>query len=153
MNKKQYILLAILIGLLAAVFSITTTITFVADPQEKNVTPIKEEVSQETFDDLDVYIENLIRYECPGCPDNFRIVDSNGHYSYSCLQFQEKTFVWKAKEYGILPEAEEQEIINLIYDCETQKRVARAMFENEPDAWKHWYTSTITKGLGLPPVM
>lgn len=105
-----------------------------------------------TIDALDAYINRLAHdYECVGCGANYRRIDSNGKYSYSCLQFQEETFVDRVVRYKLLPDSERTEIMNWIYDCDFQKKVARKMFENEKDAWTHWRTS-VKRGLGKPPV-
>ena len=107
---------------------------------------------QPVKDSLDLYIDKLAdEYECVDCPSNFRHLDKNNRYSYSCLQFQEATFIAKVKDYNLLPSAEEHEIFNLIYDCNFQKKLARLMFENEKYAWMHWRTS-VERGLGYPPV-
>ena len=99
---------------------------------------------------LDRYIERLVGYECAGCPENYRRIDSNGEYSYSCLQFQWQTFKANVRKYHLADQAETGELMNLIYDCDFQKTVAKKMFENEPKAYFHWINS-VNRGLGLPP--
>jgi len=74
---------------------------------------------------------------------NCKIIDSNNRYSYSCLQFQADTFVAMSDKY---------DIHGSIYDCDVQKKIARAMLMDNPNNWKHWYNST-TKKIGLPPVI
>lgn len=102
-------------------------------------------------DPLDVWIDKLGEYECKGCPDNFRILDVNGKYSYGKFQFQEYTFISYIKRYNLLPLAEDKEILNSIYDTELQKRLVKLMIAEDPNNWKKWYTSVKTRGLGIPP--
>ena len=99
-------------------------------------------------DEIDLYINKLADYECRNCPVDFRIVDVNGYYSYSCLQFQKRTFVHYAKR--LLPEIEEKEYDNLIYNCDIQKKLAKQMLLEDPENIWHWANS-VKRGLGLPP--
>lgn len=102
-------------------------------------------------DDLDLWIDELVEYECPDCPDNFRIIDTNNRYSYSCLQFQEETFKGYIRRYDLFPETEDHELMNLIYHCDIQKKLAKLMIQENPKNWQHWYTSVAIRGLGIPP--
>jgi len=95
----------------------------------------------------------LEKYESSIVPeeekDNYKRIDTNGYYSYSCLQFQLYTFIeyyerWKGVE---LTEDEAREIIA---DCELQKDLAKWMIEQNPQNWRHWYNSVV-RGLGYPP--
>lgn len=134
MIKPNKILIAILAILLVALLLLIPSVDHYEREQEK-VVPKK--------DVLDLYIDRLANeFECVNCPDNFRHMDLNGKYSYSCLQFQENTFLLKSHDY---------KIYGSIYDCNFQKKLARAMFENDPSAWRHWRTS-VERGLGMPPV-
>ena len=71
-------------------------------------------------------------------------MDTNNRYSYACLQFQEATFNSYSKRYGLEGD---------IYTCADQKIVARKMIEENPNNWRHWYTSVAKRGLGKPPVI
>lgn len=97
-------------------------------------------------DALDKWIDSLAEYECHpsicGDGSNYRRVDSNGYYSYSCLQFQRATFEQYAKKFDVAGD---------IYDCEIQKRLAKLMILDDEKAWSHWYTSVELRGLGKPP--
>lgn len=102
------------------------------------------------------YIDRLAHeYECAGCGDHYRRLDSNGEYSYACLQFQEATFRSEVKRFGLITPG--MEIMEKIYDCAFQKNLAYLMFKNEPRAWEHWYNSVMVgfpgrkAPLGLPP--
>lgn len=143
MKKIKYILIAVIVILVVGLMAWPSKIHY----QKEDVVPPQK-------DELDLYIDRLANeFECVNCPENFRHLDNNNEYSYSCLQFQEQTFIWKVKDYNLLPAAEDGEILNLIYDCDFQKKLARLMFENEPDAWKHWRTSVEKRGLGYPPTV
>lgn len=90
-------------------------------------------------------------FECAGCAPNYKRIDSNGKYSYGCLQFQEATFKTAIRKYQILPDIEDNEIMNRIYDCDLQKIVAAHIWKNEGNlAYYHWKTS-IDRGAGMPP--
>ena len=104
-------------------------------------------------DSLDFYIDRLAEYECHDCPDNFRRVDSNGYYSYSCLQFQKSTFLQEVKKYQLADRQSSDTLDLMLYDCDFQKALARQMFLNDKNTYLHWKTSIITRGLGMPPEM
>jgi len=90
---------------------------------------------------LDAWIQDLILLESRG-DASLKYLDSNGKYSYSCLQFQEATFKSESKRYGITGD---------IMDCEVQKKIAKAMIQDNWKNWRHWYTSVKVRGLGYPP--
>jgi hypothetical protein len=145
------------IKFLGAVLLLTTAATFSQTIEYQNVQkiePIKQEIQkpiQQAPDDLDAWVNKLAaEFECVGCRPLYRRIDSNGKYSYGCLQFQERTFTDSVKRYGLLPEAEDQEILNQIYDCDFQKQVARQMLLHEVDGCMHWKTSVL-RGAGAPP--
>ena len=83
------------------------------------------------------------------------ILDVNNKHSYGCLQFQEQTFIGYVKRYKLLPEAEDGEIMNQIYDCPFQKDLAGRMIQEDYDNWRHWQNSVLEyqgrTGIGLPP--
>lgn len=144
-NKMRVILAAaILLGLAVA-----------AGVQSKNFSSLHifdgNELYSQPKDALDSWLDRLEIFECEGCAPDYKRLDDNGKYSYSCLQFQKQTFVQEVLEYDLLPEAEAHEIENMIYDCEFQKKLAREMFLNDAKAWYHWKTSVKARGLGMPP--
>ncbi len=101
-------------------------------------------------DPMDHWLDELARFECEGCPPDYKRIDSNDRYSYSCLQFQEATFREMLRLYD--PEVREDQVGVLILDCAYQKKIARALFEAQgAKASRHWYTSIHIRGLGLPP--
>ncbi len=114
----------------------------------------KQEVKVEKIDSLDLYLNNLEEFECPNCGPRYKRVDSNGKFSYGCLQFQSAT--WREMVRRHDPDSEgktDTEIHSTIYECNNQKQIAKAMFrENPKKASYHWYTTIYKKGLGLPKV-
>ena len=96
------------------------------------------------------WINELVQKESEGRAD-IKILDSNGRYSYSCLQFQEQTFRFYVERYNLLPGVEYAEVMNWIYDCEFQKLIALKMLEEDHNNYLHWRTSVLKRGLGLPP--
>ncbi|MGC8944484.1 MAG: hypothetical protein ACP5J8_02390 [Minisyncoccia bacterium] len=102
-------------------------------------------------DNLINWLDELEKYECHNCPIDFHRKDSNGLFSYGCLQFQKETFLINLKKY--YPETynsiEGNEWLNLIYDCNFQKELAYKMIKDNPDNIWHWATS-IRRGLSKP---
>ncbi len=101
-------------------------------------------------DKMDIWLEKLAKKESRG-RSNIKILDVNNRHSYGCLQFQMETFKGYSKKYDLLPEAEDKEFENMIYDCNFQKLLARKMIEERYDNWRHWYNSVNSKHVGLPP--
>lgn len=99
-------------------------------------------------DALDYWLDDLAEYESTGLDDTKKHLDVNGKYSYDCLQFQMQTYVSQAKHFDMLPPGDPEETIK---DCNLQKKIARAMIEEDYSAWRNWYTSVIVRGLGKPP--
>ena len=102
-------------------------------------------------DDLTLWIDELENYECRDCAYGYRRLDSNGYYSYGCLQFQKPTFLQEIIHHEFAPGASAAELDTMIHDCNIQKQLAREMIKNDKNAYLHWKTSVITRGLGLPP--
>ncbi|HKW96114.1 MAG TPA: hypothetical protein VJN43_00200 [Bryobacteraceae bacterium] len=75
--------------------------------------------------------------------------DRDGRDYYGCLQFRLTTFQYYVDKFDLAPDAEEDEVIDLIYDCAFQKRLATRMLRDNPDNWKHWRGTV--KRIGLPP--
>jgi hypothetical protein len=76
-----------------------------------------------------------------GGREDIVILDTNNRYSYSCLQFQERTFNHYTARYGF----EDYDIMN----CEHQKDVANEMLKENYNNWRHWFNCS-TKKIGLP---
>ena len=75
--------------------------------------------------------------------------DRDGRDYYGCLQFRETTFRFFMKKFRLNPPAEPDEVMNLIFDCAFQKRLAARMIRQNPENWKHWRKSV--ERIGLPP--
>lgn len=103
---------------------------------------------------LALYLDELEKFECPNCGPRYKRVDSNKKFSYGCLQFQSAT--WREMVRRHDPDSKgktDTEIHSRIYECEYQKKIAGAMFqENKVKASYHWYTTIYKKGLGLPKI-
>jgi hypothetical protein len=72
-----------------------------------------------------------------------KILDSNNEYSYSCLCFQEKTFISYSKKFNLFPYAEEGEYLNFINDCEVQEKLATLMINDDIKNLSHWRNTAI----------
>jgi hypothetical protein len=75
--------------------------------------------------------------------------DHDGGYNFGCLQFRERTFRFYVEKFKLAPTAGPAEVMDLIYDCAFQKRLALRMIRENPDNWKHW-KKTVGR-IGLPP--
>src|SRR6266403_343320 len=75
--------------------------------------------------------------------------DRDGGYNYGCLQFRERTFRHFVRKFNLAPNAEPDAVMNLIYDCAFQKRLALRMLRENPENWKHWKKTV--RQIGLPP--
>ena len=120
----------------------------IEEPQQTS--PQKTEQKSEWQIKTESWINELVQKESEGRAD-IKILDSNGRYSYSCLQFQEQTFRFYVERYNLLPGVEYAEVMNWIYDCEFQKLIALKMLEEDHNNYLHWRTSVLKRGLGLPP--
>jgi hypothetical protein len=75
--------------------------------------------------------------------------DLDGRYYYGCLQFRVKTFRFFVDKFGLTPSPAGSDVMDLIYDCGFQKRLAVRMIIDSPENWKHW-RNTVQR-IGLPP--
>jgi|SRR5579872_2702289 len=75
--------------------------------------------------------------------------DRDGRFYYGCLQFRAETFQYYVKKFDFAPDAQDVEVMDLIYDCAFQKRLAARMIGDDPENWKHW-RNTVGR-IGLPP--
>ncbi len=97
---------------------------------------------------LDSWLKKLVFLESEG-KGNIKVLDSNGLHSFGCLQFQMSTFREFGLKYNLL--SEDDELEKIIYNCALQKEIAKKMIQENAGNWRKWYTSVITRGLGLPP--
>lgn len=147
MTIKSKLFLGAILALIAL-----TALAFVSVPLKvsSKINEIKEEKRQEILREerFSQWLDKLQALECPNCRPHFARLDSNGEYSYSCLQFQRRTFEGMARRYKLDAGGD----ADAIYSCDLQRQIATAMFnENARSAANHWYTSIYRKGLGLPP--
>jgi len=75
--------------------------------------------------------------------------DLDGRYYYGCLQFRVKTFRSFVDKFGLAPTPAGSDVMDLIYDCAFQKRLAARMILDNPENWKHWRRTV--RRIGLPP--
>lgn len=72
-----------------------------------------------------------------GNRDDIKILDVNGKYSYGLFQWQEQSWIFYSKKYGLFPFAEDQEMMNFIYDRNYQTKLTRLVLQ-EPNGWLNW---------------
>lgn len=147
MTIKSKLFLATLLTLIALTAFAIISVPLKVSSQllEKHHEEVIKKAQEEKFN---AWLGALAQLECRNCKEHYRRIDSNGLYSYGCLQFQEATFKSMARKYGVDTGGN----TDSIYSCEVQKRIASAMFKDDRvAASRHWYNSIYTKGLGLPP--
>lgn len=95
----------------------------------------------------------MIKQESGGNPYavNLGDIKHTGEPSIGCLQYQPKTWVEQIKKYNLLPNAEENEYMNYINDCELQQRLTWLILKNEKEGWKRWGTSFVLLNLPKTP--
>ena len=132
-------------------FGKPSTITLANDNEFNlsSTTPTPAPVAQ--ADAFDFWIQKLIRRESNG-DAQMKIIDSNGRYSYGCLQFQLETFKSYVIKYELLDAGSSDDFYrSKIFDCNLQKQLARWMIAEDYENWRHWWTSVRKTSLGLPP--
>lgn len=129
--RKVIIAVLILIGLVVPLYS--------KRPQVETAPPYFP-------DELDIWLMKLASHE--GCKPEGTM--DRGSLSYGLFCYKEGTFKMFVKKYDLLPNAEEDEIMNLIGDAQFQWKLTRMVFEDSCQNWRNWYTSTVKK-IGLPP--
>ena len=77
---------------------------------------------------------------------DIRILDTNGKYSYSGLQFQSRTFWSYGKKYGVFAEdTTEAQALKFIYSPASQIQIAEKMLAD--GLWFHWRNCFAKKNL------
>ena len=118
---------------------LTTTLTYGTATAES-----PQLSSEELYElELDNWINKVINEESHGRWD-VEIIDTNGKHSRGCLQFQDATWRSYTKKYSI-----DGSPLN----CETAKKVAKAMIKDNYGLWRSWWTTVVKKGVGKPPVL
>ena len=86
--------------------------------------------------------------ELARCESNFLVTavnwDDGGSPSYGLLQIKQKTFEFYNSRYGFYPNIEYDEIINVIYDPDSQIELAARVLD-EPLGWRNWLNCLKTK--------
>ena len=87
-------------------------------------------------DDLDRLIDQLAWCESR---NNEKAINPRDPQTASLglLQFKEDTFWRYNKVYEVLPDLERAEVINVIFDGETQRKLAKLIIKD--GGWKNWY--------------
>jgi hypothetical protein len=80
------------------------------------------------------------------CPPE-GIMDCNNKKSYGCMCFQYETFKTQVKRFNLLPLAEDNELYNMIGDCDFTKLLARKMLMDDRLAYRNWLN--VSKQIGL----
>lgn len=84
------------------------------------------------------FLDALINCESGGNERAINKVDRDGTSSYGLLQFKPQTlYRFVHEKYQILPDIEEVEIMNVIFDGELQIRVAKRMID-DPEVDLSW---------------
>lgn len=103
-------------------------ILFAAIPQLTTAPKATIEYSPEPPYSQQKFLDALIRCESGGNPNAINPKDRDGTPSLGVLQFKPSTLYYFAHvKYKILPDIEEEEIMNLIFDPDLQIRVAKLM--------------------------
>ena len=133
MRKQLIIWLAVL---LATALLIRSSREWVYEP----------EVKVEEQDELGMLVDKLAMCESGGLATAVNPFDGGSH-SRGTLQFKDSTFILYSKRYNLLPEAEDDEILNFIFDADYQKQLARLMLDENINNWRHWVNCS--KKIGL----
>ena len=89
-------------------------------------------------------LDKLAFCESSGDPTR-EVLDTNGKMSRGIYQYQEETFKRYVKKYGLLPYAEDDEIMNFIYDAEFQRELTSLVLE-EKNGFRNWLNCWIKLG-------
>lgn len=103
------------------------------------VAPITVKADQEPEierDDLDRIIDQLAWCESRNNENAINPHDPDTA-SYGLLQFKVDTFYRYNEIYRILPDLERSEVLNVIFDGETQKKLSKNIIRD--GGWKNWY--------------
>ena len=114
----------------------------------------EEEITiQEETNALEEWLFRLSRGEnCP--PEGIWDVHS---FSYGRYCYKKGTFLGFVRLYNLMPQAEDNEVFNMMGDPKFQDILTRAVFENNPKDRVHWRNTVLgneklgIKGIGLPP--
>lgn len=103
------------------------------------VAPIPVKADQEPVverDDLDRLIDQLAWCESRNNPNAINPHDPDTG-SYGLVQFKIDTFYRYNQIYRVVPDLERNEVINIIFDGETQKKLSKNIIRD--GGWRNWY--------------
>ena len=63
--------------------------------------------------------------------------EDNGSPSYGLFQYKKSTWIMGMKKYKLAPYAEDEELMNFIYDRDIQTELTKLIL-SEPNGHKHW---------------
>jgi hypothetical protein len=143
MKKKLIIYITLIIGL-SMIFGWLHRVQ-----SNKSTVPVdnKVETVEIQKDSLDLWLDKLAFCESGGST-TIEIIDSNKQFSRGAFMFQDNTFIPAVKKLNLLPEAEDKEILNFVYDYEFAKKVARILIKNGED----WRWKNCVRKIGKPPI-
>ena len=107
-----------------------TSLTDIPISIEQSVAPIKQELSVPQTE----WLAKLEKCESNGST-TIKVLDVNNKFSFSCLQFQAKTFLTQGVKYGLIATST-KEVEPLIYNCELQYQLAHKMLLDGGE--NHW---------------
>ena len=64
--------------------------------------------------------------------------DDVGSPSYGKYQFKKQTWISFLRKYDFFPKAEDEELMNFIFDGNIQDELTRTILIMENNGWKHW---------------
>jgi hypothetical protein len=73
--------------------------------------------------------------------------DDNGSPSYGKYQYKKETWISFLRRYDFFPEAEDEELMNFIFDGNIQDELTRTILMLENKGWKHWYNCSVKTGI------
>lgn len=63
--------------------------------------------------------------------------NDHGSPSYGLFQYKWATWKWKMAQYGLAPNADDADLMNLIWDKNTQTKLT-ILILREPNGWRNW---------------
>jgi hypothetical protein len=124
---------------------LATFVSLRAPVGENYVSPV---TPSEPNNHIREYLEKLGKME--NCPPE-GIIDANGKRSYGKYCFQRETLIEGIKKLNLYPHAEPQELDNFLADEWTQEQIILSWIKENPNLLKkHFYTTVVKRGLGLP---
>lgn len=86
---------------------------------------------------FDMWLLNLSKCESGNNPEAINPHD-HGSPSYGLFQYKKSTWIMGMRKYNLAPNAEDEELMNFIFDRNTQTELTKLIL-SEPNGWKHWF--------------